>query len=63
MADITKCKDCMCSLRETCYRYTAKPSDRQSYFIGTPRNNNECEYYWETKTEKNDENKHSDVKE
>ena len=63
MADITKCRDFFCSLKDTCYRYTATSSDRQSYFILSPRKKNECEYYWETKTEKHDEDKHSDVKE
>lgn len=63
MADITMCKDYLCSIKETCYRFTAVPSSYQSYFVGTPRSKEECEFYWATKTEKHDEDKHSDVKE
>lgn len=36
MADITMCKGEGCELKYTCYRYTAKPSIRQSYFVITP---------------------------
>ena len=61
--DITMCKDHFCILKESCFRYKARPSTYQTYFLGTPRDKNECEYYWKTKTKKNDEDKHSDVKE
>jgi len=38
-----------CPLREKCCRYKAKPSYRQSYFIGIPYDieKKECEHYWE----------------
>ena len=53
MADITKCKDEECSMKKTCYRYTAKASDRKSYFIESPRRKKltgyDCDYYWEVK--------------
>lgn len=45
MADITKCKGEGCEAKETCYRYTAKPSKYQSYFVQTPIVNQGCEYY------------------
>lgn len=45
MADITMCKGVGCEAKETCYRYTAKPSYMQSYFIETPDINGGCEYY------------------
>lgn len=35
-----------CQLKENCFRYKATPSKfRQSYFIETPNENLECEYY------------------
>ena len=45
MADITMCNGEGCEAKETCYRYTAKPSKYQSYFAETPIVNEECEYY------------------
>ena len=42
------CKDNDCELKETCYRYTAKPSDYQSYFVGSPKDEDGiCKHYWE----------------
>jgi hypothetical protein len=54
MADITKCNDSDCPLRENCYRFTAKESDWQYYFMNSLRveEKDTCNYYWETK-EKN----------
>jgi len=62
MPDITMCngttnkqafpvgikEDFECPLKETCYRYKAKPSYRQTYFIGLPydQEKKECEHYW-----------------
>ncbi len=52
MPDITMCTDHYCKLKETCYRYTAKPSDYQSYFMSSPKDEDgECRYYWEVKPE------------
>ena len=37
MPDIAKCEGTGCSLKETCYRFTATPSEfRQSYFLNIP---------------------------
>lgn len=48
MADITMCNGKNCDLRQTCYRYKAKPNEyRQSYFVETPIKNGECDKYWE----------------
>ena len=48
-ADITKCSGDGCESKYTCYRYTAKASSHQSYFIKPPIMNNGyyngCEYY------------------
>ena len=61
MADITKCGDKECPLKESCYRYTAPTNEYgQSYFVDSPRVIHkdetvpvECDYYWETPTKSN----------
>lgn len=48
MPDITMCKGEDCPLRESCYRYKAKPNEfGQSYFYYSPIQGEECKYYWE----------------
>lgn len=44
--DITMCVGTDCPQKETCYRYTVKPSDYQSYFINPPIKHGKCEMYW-----------------
>ncbi len=44
--DITMCKGTNCPVKESCYRYTAKPSNYQSWFMETPFNDGECDMYW-----------------
>lgn len=49
MPDVTMCEGTGCPLRDSCYRYTATPSDfRQSYFTEKPYDDDsgECDYYW-----------------
>lgn len=46
MPDITMCTGVGCPRKESCYRFLAKPSDRQSYFTKPPvKENGECAYY------------------
>ena len=46
MPDITMCDDESCPMNRKCYRYMAIPSThRQSYFIDSPRKNENCEYF------------------
>ena len=46
MPDITMCKDVECSKKYKSYRFMAIPSEyRQAYFVGTPREGKECEYF------------------
>lgn len=60
MADITKCRDEECPLKESCYRFTATANEyRQAYFSKSPRVIHkeegpvECDMYWKNnKTEK-----------
>lgn len=56
MPDITMCKGtnpdtgAVCPKRETCYRYTATPTEHwQSWFVKMPwgMGKKECEHYWE----------------
>lgn len=52
MPDITMCSGKDCPLKETCYRYTATPSEfMQSYFIQAPydKEYETCGHYWEDK--------------
>jgi hypothetical protein len=46
MSDITMCPGTDCPYKETCYRYTAKPSDWQSYFSVPPIKDGKCDMYW-----------------
>lgn len=46
MPDITMCLGTDCRAKEKCYRFTAKPSDYQSYFMKPPIKEGKCEYYW-----------------
>lgn len=36
MADITKCANTSCTIKENCYRFTAKASEYQSYWMFLP---------------------------
>ena len=47
MPDITMCNGQGCELKSTCYRYKSTPSIRQSYFIESPIEDGQCDYYWE----------------
>ena len=47
MPDITMCKGNDCPLKETCYRYKAKPCEYQSYFMEAPYKDDDCSHYWE----------------
>jgi hypothetical protein len=51
MPDIAKCIGTNCPQKETCYRYTAKPSDWQSYFSVPPIKDGKCDMYWGYKSE------------
>ena len=53
MPDITMCKGQVgaieCPLKDSCYRYTTKPSEfMQSYFVIVPFNKESktCDYFW-----------------
>ena len=58
MPDISLCIGNQCSIKEKCYRYTAKPDEYgQAYFSVPPYKDKEenkhkdvyCEYFWDIK--------------
>lgn len=51
MADITKCEGKDCPVKESCYRFTAKTSDYQYYFIESPIKDGKCDMYWGKQSE------------
>lgn len=56
MADISMCNNHRCPLSSTCYRYLAKPSLYQCYFIMSEENKQKikdtgtCSEYWKCET-------------
>lgn len=50
MADITKCMNKKCKIKEKCYRYTAKDDIWQSYAEFSKdkviKDKKECEHFW-----------------
>jgi len=50
MPDITMCKGDNCPLKDQCFRYTAKPSEYQSYLPKEPytleKNEFKCNMLW-----------------
>ena len=51
MPDISMCEGGMCPIKETCYRFTADPSEYMQSYFGNPPfkevdGSSECEYYW-----------------
>jgi hypothetical protein len=63
MPDITMCSGTNCPLKETCYRYTATPSEfMQSYFVNPPIKEDEtCDYYWKIESPKTKENDRNNI--
>lgn len=49
MADITMCEGAECPIKDSCRRFTAKVGLMQSYFLNSPTEDSECEYYLEIK--------------
>lgn len=51
MSDITMCRNISCPSRNTCYRFTKTPSERQYYSNFKPEypGKNKCEFYWKDK--------------
>lgn len=58
MPDITMCRGTDCPKRKKCYRFMAKPNEyRQSYFVATPRDGKECNYFYLIQGVKNEKAK------
>lgn len=45
--DISMCEGGDCHRKQSCYRYTAEPSKRQTYFTKPPHKDGECSEYWQ----------------
>ena len=56
MADITKCVNEDCKMKEYCYRYTrTSKTNWQSYSDFVPMTDNYCQHFWDN-GRKNDKN-------
>lgn len=52
--DISMCMNEECPKKYTCYRYTSKPDEMQSYFVDMkPDEKGDCEYYWDVSASNN----------
>jgi len=40
------CPGTNCPHKESCYRFTAKPNEYQSFFIDSPIKKGKCDYFW-----------------
>ena len=47
MLDIAKCTGGDCPKKQSCYRYTAKADEYQSFFMTPPNKDGQCDHYWE----------------
>lgn len=63
MPDIAMCNGTNCPLKETCYRFKAKPCEYQTYFMTPPLEDGKCEYYWKMEEKPNLPGGHPDIKE
>ena len=56
MVDITMCNDDSCKLKTLCYRNKQSGTEitqyRQSFFVESPRDNDQCDYFMSTKNKK-----------
>lgn len=67
MPDITMCTGEGCPLKQTCWRYIAKPSEWQCYFTEVPLKDGKCDYYvysmiWEKPKDNTDEREEDQTK-
>lgn len=61
MPDIAMCKGETCTLKETCYRFLAKPNEYQTYLINPPietlpNGDHKCDYYWKITPKEDEDN-------
>lgn len=65
MIDICKCQDDECPMRVDCRRFTSKGYDYgQSYFLESPRKDQECEYFLDNRARNDKKNiKHQEKNE
>ena len=51
MPDITMCEGEDCPIKHKCYRFRAKSSEWQSYFVRPPYSMDGCKYFWRIESE------------
>jgi hypothetical protein len=54
MADISKCNNKDCKLKNKCWRFLAPSGIYQSYADFKPDGKGNCDYFWEYKKDNND---------
>lgn len=54
MTDITMCRNVDCTIKETCYRFLAEPSEYQAFFVMDKKveTEDDCNHYWKCLTDK-----------
>ena len=52
MSDISKCTGKDCKVKESCYRFTAPPSEYWQSYIMPQVKDGKCEMYWKTEKQK-----------
>ena len=52
MSDIAKCIGKDCKVKESCYRFTAPPSEYWQYYIMPQVKDGKCDMYWKNKKQK-----------
>ena len=56
MPDISMCSGKECPMKQNCYRFTAKASDYQSFFMNPPiKEDGTCDYFWDNEDYKKEE--------
>jgi len=50
MADISICEGEGCKIKETCYRFKAKPNEHWQAYIKPDIKSNDCEHFWNLQT-------------
>lgn len=63
MADISKCANKNCKIKDMCYRHTAPEGYWQSYMMFGEnkkiKDKNECEYFWQDRRKGDSYGKHN----
>lgn len=53
MPDTSMCEEHDCSLKNLCYRYTAKPSEPSQSYMKPKQIGRDCTWFWNNKNRQN----------